>query len=122
MDKVNLLQKAYRELRDELYAVPKLSVSKALERLEDADNLLWFALNDVYEEELAELLYRYASDYDLALLAVGSTLSDSGDSQYWEEAFGMVRWRLKEKARKRKAYWKVINDLRYDGALGDYEA
>jgi hypothetical protein len=121
MNKVALLRKAYRELRDELYTVPGLDIQQALERLEDADDTLWFALNDVYEEEIAEFLYRQSSDYDLALLAVGSTLSDSGDSSYWSEAFNLVRYRLKEKARKKKAYWLIIDDLRYCGRLGEYK-
>jgi hypothetical protein len=122
MNKWQLARRAYRALEEELYTLPPVSLTEVANELDCAQDDLYWALQDVCEEGVAEFLYNCAKDMDIAILAVGSALSQKyNNSDYWKEAFSLVQYRLKEKARRHKAYWRLIDELRSSGQLGDYE-
>jgi hypothetical protein len=121
MNKTQLVRRAYRELEGELYSLPPVNLSEVVDELDCAtDNLFW-ALQDIVDEGVAEFLYNCANDLDIAIIALGSTIARKYEHEYWKEAFSLVLDRLKERARRYRSYWQRIEELRYSGQLGEYE-
>jgi len=122
MNQNQLLRQAYRTLQEEMYALPPLNVKRAAEELPYAEENLYDSLIGYYDDSIAEFLFRMAKDSDTAILAVASVLAEAeNDHSLWTEALEFVIWRLKERARKKKGYWRIIAELRDAGQLGDYE-
>ena len=122
MTGMNTVRQAYRVLQEEMYTLPPLNVKRAVEELPYAEENLYDTLSGHYDDSIAEFLFRMAKDTDIAILAVASVLAESeNDNSLWWEAFDLVTWRLKERARRHTGYWRIIGELRDSGQLGDYE-